>query len=151
MKLSEIMTKEVTTVPPDMSVKEVAKKLFEMQISGLPVVDNEGRVVGMITEKDIIATALPKFIEDKDMVDFSYILNEEPFRKNIAEFENLKVRDIMRKDVLCVSEDTPVPEVARLMLTKKVRRIPVLRDKKLVGIIARSDIVKVIAKEAGII
>jgi CBS domain-containing protein len=62
------------------------------------------------------------------------------------------VKDIMRKDVLCVTEDVPIPEVARLMIVKKIRRIPVLnKDKKLIGIIARADIVKEIAKRTGVV
>jgi CBS domain-containing protein len=114
------------------------------------VVDEQRRVVGMITEKEIIGMALPQYTEQ--LGDFDYILNEEPFIKMIAEADKIKVKDIMRKEVLCVSEDVSIPEVARLMIAKKARRIPVLdRDKKLVGIIARADIVKKIAKETGIV
>lgn len=150
MKVSELMTREVMTIPPDMNVRDAAKALFEKQISGLPVVDEQRRVVGMITEKEIIGMALPQYTEQ--LGDFDYILNEEPFIKMIAEADKIKVKDIMRKEVLCVSEDVSIPEVARLMIAKKARRIPVLdRDKKLVGIIARADIVKKIAKETGIV
>ncbi len=150
MKVSELMTREVMTIPPEMSVREAAKLLFEREISGLPVVDQERNVVGMITEKEIIAMALPKFAEQ--FGDFDVILSEEPFSKKIAEADKIKVKDVMRKEVLCVSEDTSIAEVARLMIAKKARRIPVLgKEKKLVGIIARADIVKKIAKETGII
>lgn len=150
MKVSELMTREVMTIPPEMSVREAARILFERQISGLPVVDEQRKVVGMITEKEIIAMALPKYVEQ--LGDFDYILDEEPFSKKITEADKIKVKDIMRKEVLCVTEDIPIPEVARLMIAKKARRIPVLdKDKKLIGIIARADIVKKIAKEAGII
>jgi len=151
MKVSELMTKEVLTVSPDMSVKDVAKLLFEKEISGLPVVDAESRVIGMVTEKDLINMAMPKYLEEKGLEDFAYILDEGPFWKKVAEADRLKVKDIMRKEVLCVTEDMPVPEVARLMISKKVRRIPVLRDGKLVGIIARADIVKEISRQTGII
>ena len=150
MKVSELMIKEVMTVPPDMSVREAARLLFEKQISGLPVVDEQRRVVGMITEKEIIGMALPQFIEQ--LGDFDYILNEEPFLKKIGEADIMKVKDIMRKEVLCISEDVSIPEVARLMIAKKARRIPILdKEKKLVGIIARADIVKKVAKETGLI
>lgn len=150
MKVSELMTRDVMTIPLEMNVKEAAKILFERQISGLPVVDSERRVVGMITEKEIIAMALPQYTEQ--LSDFDVILDEEPFHKKVAEADKVKVKDIMRKEVLCISEDVSVPEVARLMIVKKARRIPVLdRNKKLVGIIARADIVKEIAKETGII
>lgn len=150
MKVAELMTREVITVPPDMSVKEVAKLLFEKEISGLPVVDENKKVIGMITEKDLIAMALPNYLEK--LGDFDFILDEEPFLKKIADADKVKVKDIMRKEVLCVKEEAPVPEVARLMIVNKVRRIPVLdKDKKLTGIIARADIVKEIARKTGII
>jgi CBS domain-containing protein len=150
LKVTDLMTREVITVPPEMSVKEVAKLLFEKEISGLPVVDEQKKVIGMITEKDLIAMALPKYLEK--LGDFDFILDEEPFLKKIADADKVKVKDIMRREVLCVKEEMPVPEVARLMIVNKVRRIPVLdKDKKLVGIIARADIVKEIARKTGII
>ena len=149
MKVSELMTKEVITVSPAMSVKDAAKLLFSLQISGLPVVDEEKHVIGMITEKDIIAMALPKYIDQ--VGDFAYLLDTEPFNRKIAEADKVLVKDIMRKEVVCVTEDTPMPEVAKLMIVKKIRRIPVLRERKLVGIIARSDIVKEIARRAGLV
>jgi len=150
LKVTDLMTREVITVPPEMSVKEVAKLLFEKEISGLPVVDEQKKVIGMITEKDLIAMALPKYLEK--LGDFDFILDEEPFLKKIADADKVKVKDIMRREVLCVKEEVPVPEVARLMIVNKVRRIPVLdKDKKLVGIIARADIVKEIARKTGII
>lgn len=150
MKVSELMTREVMTIPPEMSVREAAKILFEREISGLPVADQQNNVVGMITEKEIISMALPKFAEQ--FGDFDIILDETPFEKKLAEADKIKVKDVMRKDVLCVSEDTSVAEVARLMIAKKARRIPVLdKNRKLAGIIARADIVKKIARETGII
>jgi len=150
LNVKDLMTREVMTVAPDMSVKDAAKLLFEKEISGLPVVSQDNKIIGMITEKDLIAMALPNYLEK--LGDFDFILNEEPFIRKIADADKVKVKDIMRKDVLCVSEDTPIPEVARLMIIKKVRRIPVLdKDKKLAGIIARADIVKEIAKKTGIV
>jgi CBS domain-containing protein len=151
MKISEIMTRDVFTVPPDMSVKELANLLFQKEISGLPVVDKEGHILGMVTEKDIIKMAMPKYLEYEGLNDFAFVLDTGPFWKKVAAADKLSVKDIMRKDVLCVTDDTPVPEVARLMITKNVRRVPVLREGKLAGIIARSDIVKEIAKETGIV
>lgn len=150
LKVKDLMTKEVFTVPPDMSVKEAARLLFEKEISGLPVANQENKIIGMITEKDLIAMALPNYLEK--LGDFDFILDEEPFIKKIADADKVRVKDIMRKEVLCVDEDTPLPEVARLMIINKVRRIPVLdKSKNLVGIIARADIVKEIARKTGII
>ncbi|MGB9613674.1 MAG: HPP family protein, partial [Candidatus Margulisiibacteriota bacterium] len=77
MKVSELMTTEVLTVSPEMSIREAAKLLFQREISGLPVVDENRKVVGMITEKEIIGMALPKYAEE--LGDFDVVLHEEPF------------------------------------------------------------------------
>lgn len=150
MKVSELMTKDVMIISPEISIKDAAKLLFAQQISGLPVVDSNHKVVGMLTEKEIIGLALPKFAED--LGDFDVTLDDELFFTKIAAIDKLKVKDVMRKEVLCVNEGLSVAEAARLMIAKKARRMPVLdKEKKLVGIIARADIVKVIARETGLV
>lgn len=150
LKVADLMTREVMTVSPEMTVKEAARLLFEREISGLPVVDDNSKVVGMITEKEIISMALPKYTEQ--LGDFDIILDAEPFNQKIAEAGRIKVKDIMRKEVLCIGEDLALAEVARLMVAKKQRRIPVVdKERKLIGIIARADIVKEIARKTGII
>ena len=149
MKVADLMTREVITVSPNMSVKDAAKLLFSLKISGLPVADEEKRVIGMITEKDIIGIALPKFVDQ--VGELAYLLDTEDFARKIAQANKISVREIMRKEVVCVTEDTPVPEVAKLMIVKKVRRLPVLKNGKLSGIIARSDIVKEISRRAGLV
>lgn len=149
MKVGDIMTKDVITVSNISTVKDAANLIFRLQISGLPVVDENEHVVGMITEKDLIRMALPSYIEQ--VGDLSYLPHFEPFDKKLAHADKIKISDIMRKDVICLTEDVDVVEAARIMITKGIRRIPVLRDKKLVGIICRSDIVKEIVKRSGIL
>jgi len=148
MKIKEIMTKEVKTLSPSMSVKEAIALLVKSEISGLPVVDERRYVVGMFTEKDLLRLVLPDYTEQGG--EFVYLLETDGFEKKAAEFENIKVSDVMRKEVICVEEETPMVEVARLMIVKKIRRIPVLKYDRLSGIVARADIVKEIAKKSGI-
>ncbi|MBW2466719.1 MAG: CBS domain-containing protein [Deltaproteobacteria bacterium] len=149
MEAKDIMTTEVTTVSEKMTVREAADLLFKLKISGLPVINENEELVGMITEKDLIAMALPRYIDK--LGSFAYILEAVPFNKKLAEAAQVTVKDIMREKVITVSPETLLPEIARIMLTKRIRRLPVLDNKKIVGIIARSDIVKLIAREAGII
>lgn len=144
MKVKDIMTRDVKTISPDMSVKDAAAMLSRMQISGLPVADKEGHIIGMFTEKDLIRLTLPSYVEHAG--EFVYLLDTNGFAKKSAELEKIKVSDAMRKDVICVGEDTSLAEVSRIMITKKVRRIPVLKDDKLAGIVARADIVREILK-----
>ena len=149
LKVKDLMTKDVITVSPDMTVKDAANMLFERNISGLPVVDSENRIVGMITEKDIIKMALPSYFDDVGSL--SFLPSFEPFDKRLAQADKILVKDIMRKEVVTTTEDENIVEVARLMVVKLARRIPVVRDKKLIGIIARSDIVREMARRSGII
>jgi len=148
MKVKDIMTRDVITLKPEMSVKEAAGMLFKLQISGLPVVDEEGRVVGMFTEKELLTMVLPSYIEHVEGL--TQLFGEESLEKKFARADSIKVSEIMRKEVVCLDEDTDIAEAAKIMITKKARRIPVLRENKIVGIIARGDIVRELVKKAGI-
>ena len=146
MELKELMTKNVITVLESMNVRDAAEMLFTMGISGLPVVNDQEKLVGMITEKDIIGMALPKYVEK--LGSLAYTFDMVPFAKTLAEADKVLVKEIMRKDVITATVDTSVPEVARIMIVKRIRRIPILDQVgRLVGIIARHDIVREIFKE----
>jgi len=148
MKVKEIMTKDVTSISPEMNAKEALNLLIKMQISGLPIIDEKNKLVGMFTEKDILRNILPSYIEKVGR--FVYEDNPKVIRKKFQDLKDLSVSKLMRKDVVTVEEDTSLCEVARLMLTQKVRRIPVLnKEKKVVGIVAREDIVRAYIREAG--
>jgi CBS domain-containing protein len=115
MVAKDIMTKEIITVSPTTSVKKLAMTLVKNQISGAPVVDKSGKIIGVVSEADIVGK------KGKD------------------------VRAIMSKKVISVIEDTPVEAVAQLMTTRKITRVPVMRDDKVIGIVSRADIVNAIA------
>ena len=115
MVAKNIMTKDVVTVSPTITIKNLAKTLIENQISGAPVVDKNGKILGVVSEADIVAK------------------------------KGKQVKAIMSKKVLTVSEETAVEEIAKLMTTHKVKRLPVMRGDKLVGIVSRADIVGAIA------
>ncbi|MCM8831873.1 MAG: CBS domain-containing protein [Candidatus Omnitrophica bacterium] len=141
MKVKEIMIRNVRSISADISVGEAFKILSEMQISGLPVIDENGKLCGMFTEKDILKTILPSYIEKVGR--FVYLENPKGINIKISELVNLKVKDIMRKEVVTVGEDTAVCEVARIMITQKIRRIPVVdKENKVLGIVARQDVLK---------
>lgn len=148
MKVKEIMTKEVVSIQQDTNAKEAVGILFKMHISGLPVIDEKGKLLGMFTEKDILRNILPSYIERVGR--FVYEENPKSIKKKFMELENIRVSKLMRPEVITVDEDTSLCEVAHIMLTQEVRRIPVLdKEKKVIGIVAREDIVKSYIKEAG--
>lgn len=146
MKVKEIMSKQVFSIKPDDNAKEALEILFKMKISGLPVIDAQGKLVGMFTEKDILTYILPSYIEKVGR--FIYEENPRSTKKKFAELKNIKVSQLMRREVIATSEDTTLCEVARIMLTQKARRLPVLdKSGKVVGIVAREDVLKAFAKE----
>ena len=115
MIAKDIMTKDVIAVSPAASVKELAKTLVRQQISGAPVMNKKGQIVGIVSEADIVAN------------------------------KGKQVKDIMSKKVSSIAEDTPVEEIAALMTAHKISRLPVMRGPKLVGLVSRADIVGAIA------
>jgi CBS-domain-containing membrane protein len=116
MKVGEIMTPNVISVTEDATTREVAQVLDRHRISGLPVCDGDGHIVGVISEFDLIA-------------------------KPAAH----SAKDAMSRDVISVMEDTSVDEVRYLLVHRRIKRVPVLRGQKLVGIVSRADLVREIA------
>lgn len=143
MKAKDIMTKDVITVTKDATVENVTELLIKNDISGVPVVNEDNEVIGMVTETDLI-------FRDKDIHIPSYvpllggfILLEsvKKFEKDLKKMAGYKVEDIMTTPVAKVYEDQEVKEVVNIMLNKKINRVPVIdKEGKLKGIIARSDV-----------
>jgi len=150
MKIKEIMEKELISLSKDTKIKDAFLKLLKMRISGLPVLDENSKLLGMFTEKDILKAILPGYLDKVGR--FVYEANPKIVKKKLLEIQDLTVGELMRHEVVTVDEDTTLCEVARLMLTQNVRRIPVLnKEKKVVGIVAREDILREFAKEVGLI
>jgi len=146
MKVKEIMTKVVASVQPDNFAKDALGLLFKIKISGLPVIDDKNKLVGMFTEKEALGAVLPSYLNKVGR--FTYQENPKAVKQKVAAFGSLKVKDIMRRDVITADEDSTLCEVARVMLTQKARRVPVLnKEKMVVGIVARQDIVKALFEE----
>jgi CBS domain-containing protein len=114
----DIMTRRVYTIHPEASAQEAARLLDEKRISGAPVVDGEGKLIGIVTEADIISK---------------------------VNREGLRVADIMSHELIVVSEETPLEEIAALLSERKIKRVPVVEGGRLVGIVSRADIVHAVA------
>lgn len=144
----DIMTRDVITVKGDTRVSELADILTKNRISGAPVVDDSGRVIGVVTESDLVEQSkslhLPTVFTILDSVIF--LEGAKHFEKELKKMTGAKVEDIYTEDPLTVNPDTPIREVATIMAEKKTYTIPVVEGGKLVGIIGKADVVRATAK-----
>lgn len=147
MLAKEIMTRNVITVTPQDTVDQVVKLLMDHNISGLPVVDGDRRVVGIITEGDLIYRSKKLQIPSYFTILDSYIFMEstKTIQEQIRKMVGYRVEEVMTKEVILASVDDTVEEVATLMANKKVNRIPIVDHGALVGIISRRDIIRTYA------
>jgi len=141
MKVKEIMTRDVLSVSPDDNAKEALDILLERKISGLPVLDVDGKIAGMFTEKEVLSYALPSYLGK--VGSFIYEENPKSINKKFVDLSNLKVSDIMRREVAKISEEVNISEVARVMLVHKLRRIVVTdASDRVIGMVSRGDVVR---------
>lgn len=141
--VGQVMTREVVSLLPEENALKALDRLLEMRISGLPVINQEGKLIGMFTEKEALAKILPGYLEA--VGGFKYDQDSKALKQKVLNFSGLTVKEVMRQEVVCVEESTALYEAAHLMLTRKARRLPVLnKEKKVIGIVSRSDVVKAI-------
>ncbi len=146
----EIMNKNVITISKDASIEELSEILLKNNISGMPVVDEEDNMIGIVTEGDIIVQDtdlhFPRYFRLLDSI--IYLESLSKFKKNLKKHLATKVEDIMTEEVIVVEENTTVSDIANLMTEKNINRVPVIdENKNLVGIITRADIVKSMTKK----
>jgi len=138
------MTTDVATVTPDTTVEELARLLMERNISGAPVIDDAGRLAGIVTEHDLIKKErrlhIPTVVQIFDA--FIYLESSKRFEEDLKKMVAKKVGDILTKDVVTVSEDATVTEIATIMTDKDIHLFPVMKDREMVGIIGKKDILK---------
>lgn len=148
MHVKDVMHKDVTSLSPSTNALEALQIILNKHISGLPVIDKEGNLHGMLTEKEFLKVILPGYIEQVGTMIYT---GYDKTIKKMQGLKNLTVKDVMREKVITTNPSVSLAEIARLMLTQRIRRIPVIENDKVIGIITREDVVKTIAKGAGII
>ena len=148
MKAWEIMTQPVITTRQDMTLGEVARLMLTHNIGGLPVIDEQGQLCGIVTESDFSAKerGIPFSTLRLPQV-FSQWMPLEGIERIYEAAQELTVKDIMTTDVITVMEDDPVEMVLTLILKHGIHRLPVIRDGKPAGIIARHDLLKLMAQQ----
>lgn len=148
MRAMDVMTNSVITVDPETSVRDVAKLLCEEGISGVPVVDKSNRMVGIVTEGDLMhrtETETETHTEHRRARWLDSLASDRELARDYVKSHGRHVRDVMTRDVIAVECDTELADIANLFETKRIKRVPVLRDGNLVGIVSRANLVRAVA------
>lgn len=144
LTVADIMSEKTPTVSPDDSLKNVANIMFKHKVDGLPVVDAGGRVVGEISEKELLEFALPDY--ESFIANLAHLPELEPFEDLLRQEDKARVKDVMNRDIATIFQGAQVVEAAALMLFKDADRVMVVKDDKLVSVLSRTDIVSKIIR-----
>ncbi len=151
MRAMDVMTTQVITVGPDTSVRELALLLSERGISGVPVIDSDNRIVGIVTEGDLLRrteTGTARPTERRRVRWLDSLASDRELARDYVKSHGRKVTDIMTRAVVMVDDTTELAEIANLLETRRIKRVPVLRGGKLVGIVSRANLVRTLAATA---
>jgi len=144
MKAKDIMVKEVITVNPQATIREIAAVLLENKISGVPVVTGDGKLVGIVTEGDLLYKEnnprIPDFINILGAI--VYYRGVERYNEDFKKLMAGTASEIMTAKTIVVSEDAEIDKIVGLMLEHDIKRIPVMSGDHVIGIISRADIIK---------
>lgn len=146
MKASDIMSTKVVTVSPTTSVRDIAALMVEKHVSGLPVLNENGTLVGMISEGDLLRR--PEIGTEKPRRRWaSFFAGADEQAREFTKSHGLRASDVMTEQVVHVAEATSLGEVVGLMEKHNVKRLPVLANAKLVGIVSRADLLRALAMQ----
>jgi CBS-domain-containing membrane protein len=141
MKVYQIMTKDLTSVEKDTSVKELIFILKNSELPNMPVVDEDGRLTGFISEKDLIKAALPGYFEMLHSTSFIPDMNQ--LAKKLTQIANDPIEKYMHRDVIFVKEDDDDLQAADLIIRKNVKSLPVVdKERRLVGVVKRINLLQ---------
>ncbi len=147
----DIMTKEILTVTPKTSVSELAELFTTHNINGVPVVDDEGKLLGVVTENDLIyqkkKVHIPTVINILDSV--IYLESPEKMKQEMQKITGVTVQDIYTSNVVTIGQETPIDEIATIMAEKNIHTLPVLDNDNLIGVIGKGDIIKTLINKTG--
>ena len=148
LKASGIMTKDFLTISPDMGVEELARLLLRKDVSGAVVVDKRGKLMGVVTESDLIAKEknlhLPTIVTLFDAV--IYLETSDHFKEELNRMVASQVEDIYRKDPVTITPETTLADIATIMTTKRIHFLPVVENDHIQGVVGRREILRVLSE-----
>jgi CBS domain-containing protein len=149
MLAQDVMTRDVVTVGPETPVTEIAKRLVERRISAVPVVGADGTAVGIVSEGDLLRRR-EIGTERRTSWWLEVFGDPDALARAYTKAHGLAAADVMSSPVICVEEEAPLATVADMLQTHGIKRVPVLRRGKLVGIVSRADVVRALLAHAGV-
>jgi CBS domain-containing protein len=142
MNARDVMTRDVVSVASDTPMRKIAALLVEKRISGVPVVDGSGAPIGMVSEGDLIGQSEPEREARQDWWLTTLAEGEAVNPEFLASLNYPSARDLMSAPVISIAEETSLGEIAELLTTHRIKRVPVVCDGRLVGIVSRADLVR---------
>jgi CBS domain-containing protein len=140
--VSDVMTTNVKTIPAESTLREAAQVLYENNIGGAPVVSEDGKLVGVISESDLLNVARKRAALPHVAAFGLFIAPEESLRRIYEDGATLLAEEVMTRKVVSLSPETPVAEAGDTLVKQKINRAPVIVEGKVVGIVTRHDLLK---------
>jgi CBS domain-containing protein len=137
----DVMTAHVFTVAPETSLGEVARRMVERQVRAVPVVDDTGTLLGMVTHRELLRYLIPDYLQRTKSGEFRAPTKSQ-VQRGSTDPRQIPVREAMARSVLCLAEDQTLSDVANLMSSKDVDRFPVVQEGKVVGFLTRADLIR---------
>jgi CBS domain-containing protein len=143
MQARDVMTTNVMTVTPDTSVPEIAQLLIKHRISAVPVIDAAGRLVGIVSEGDLIHQG--ETGEGRRRSWWLHWLGDDQAAVDYVKSHGVRASDVMTRTVVTASEDADLHDIARLLEERRIKRVPIVRDGRLIGVVSRADLIRGLA------
>lgn len=147
MTIRDVMSKKITLVKPDASLRELWKTIFIHRVNAVPVVDNKRKLVGIISKEDVLKLLYPNY---EDMLEDLFTAHDfETMEERIHELNMKKAKDIMCKRVVYTREDAPIMRALSRMISRRLNQLPVLspKDDRVVGMVTKGDIFRALFKK----
>lgn len=148
LKAQDIMTRNVISVAPETRIEDLARLFVEKRVSAMPVITEEGRLTGVVSETDLVEQNKPLHVPTViSLFDWVlYLESEKDFQEEVEQITARTVSEICSDEVVSCGPQTPISEIASLMSDHKVNLIPVVDDDKVVGVVARLDVVRAMGR-----